>query len=180
MLENHSEVLPNDADKGCLLPQNPLLPDSPWICNSKLCDESQTVHKTFAQTYTIQEMFETIKNAGLERTEEIAQLEKVLKMGGNILHLNHYLMQEIRMHIVKKQIPVLEYLDKEQLEDLIQITKMLLNTANILAPGFSQIRGIKLHFYKKNIIRYLITYFFSSSSAFSCSRAEGPIMSNNL
>ncbi|XP_035704184.1 SET domain-containing protein SmydA-8 isoform X2 [Folsomia candida] len=136
----------NKGDEGFLLPLDPLVPESPWICNSKSCDESQSVHKIVAQTYPIQQMFEATKRSGLERCDEIKELKNILEVGKNIFHPNHYTLQDIRMHIVKRQIPVVSYLSGTELTYVIHQTKVLLNMANILAPGFSQIRALLQHF----------------------------------
>lgn len=90
-------------------------------------------------------MFEATKRSGLERCDEIKELKNILEVGKNIFHPNHYTLQDIRMHIVKRQIPVVSYLSGTELTYVIHQTKVLLNMANILAPGFSQIRGMQSH-----------------------------------
>lgn len=129
--------------KGYLLSSNPLLPDSRWKCNltKDYCDRPG-VEKIVIFVHDIGQKFERILREGYLRAEEVQELEAFIKSGKDLIHENHYILQEARMRIIKRQVIALDCLDEQDVQSFIGHTQFLLNIADILAPGFSQLRGI--------------------------------------
>lgn len=129
------------STNGFLIPANPLHLESHWICCANGCKETHSVEKIITQVYQMQKVFETIKSQKFGDFEKIEELERLLKVAEKKLHPNHYLILDIRMCIIKLEIPFVNCLQKDALQTLIKHTRSLLSIANILAIGFSQTRG---------------------------------------
>jgi hypothetical protein len=93
--------------------------------------------------YLIRRKYEEIINAKQHSMmqEELEELESLIESNaGSILHPNHYVLQEVRMHIVKRLVRHPGQLRQKHVERLIKHAGLLLSIANILSPGFSQLR----------------------------------------
>lgn len=127
------------CEKDYLLPEAPTDPESDWKC--QLCGSTQTVPKIVFFLNQIEEAYEHIKEQQLTKEAEVKKLEIFLKLKGELLHQNHYILQEVRERIINLQVHSLQDSNEVELEKFIGHCKVMLAIADVLSPGFSKTRG---------------------------------------
>lgn len=89
-----------DCEKDYLLPEYPIELQSHWKCLN--CGCVQNVGKIVSRVYEIENQVEQIGALNLSVEDEVALLSAVAsKASGNILHKNHYVLQEISSRVIQ-------------------------------------------------------------------------------
>ncbi|ODM91338.1 Protein msta, isoform A [Orchesella cincta] len=140
-----------DCENGYLLPESPTTPDSEWECCG--CDSLQAVPKIVLFLNNIEETYENITRRQYSRDIEVKKLELLLRQTGDLLHENHYILQEFRMRIINLQIHSLDHVNETDLERFINHCKFMLKIADVLMPGFSKTRALLQFFLSQGLLR---------------------------
>ncbi|KAG4077752.1 hypothetical protein HA402_011181 [Bradysia odoriphaga] len=89
-----------DCKRDYLLPEYPTEVQSDWKCLD--CGSTQNVCKIVSRVCEIEDQAEQIQGLGLSFKDELALLSTIArKASGNILHKNHYVLQEIATRMIQ-------------------------------------------------------------------------------
>lgn len=89
-----------DCERDYLLPEYPTTVQSDWKCSD--CGSIQNVCKIVSRVCEIEDQVEKIKGLDLNVKDELTLLSAVAqKASGNILHKNHYVLQDISTRMIQ-------------------------------------------------------------------------------
>lgn len=131
----------------CLLPVDPVDPESLWRCQNPHCKASKSVEQVIKIIHKIESCFNRIKSSVYSTETEVGELEELygesLKTS---LHKNHYLLQEISLRIINRNALAIYCLDLDDIERFLFHCNSLLNLSKVLSPGYCRARAL-IQFY---------------------------------
>lgn len=130
------------CEDGFLVSKDPSNQDSDWVCNLKECSAEENVAKVIYFVTDVEDYFDKIQNANLTKNEEINLLQKLFKKHyDQMLHKNHYTLQEISSRILELVIESIGETSLAQIDQFLWHCNYLKTIADVILPGINGYQG---------------------------------------
>lgn len=138
-----------NCQKDFLLPEEPTEVQSDWKCLNAVCGSTQSVIKVVCRVCEIEDDVESMRDLTPNVEDELKMLSSVMrKYSENILHKNHYTLQEISMRMVQLEIErgilnedAISQISLPNLDFFVTQCQYLLNIAHRLLCGMTGYTG---------------------------------------
>lgn len=150
----------SSCDSGCLLPDHPLVDESPWKCSESNCKGQKSaveVSKLLKDYDNMRESSEYNSDT-TDYLKNIENLERLLEYGKPLFHANHFSLMGVEFELIQK---IQYYLELNKIswkwnEKLLTLTRKHIEVGQLIWPGWNDRYGRLLYLLQAALLNSIV------------------------